>query len=203
MELNPLKIPVSSLAAPAAVVIFAAFLAFSAGRYPQGFSPLDVWMSDLGNPELNPDGAGIFNTGCMIAGVPLILFFAGLYKWYTDELWRNLFVAGAQVAGVAAGISLIMSGYYTELFAGEHIFWLTALFVSLLLALLLANAGLLTHWKYSNWVGYVGMASVAVMAVFVAAKFASVEIPVFEWASLALAMAWTIAMALDMYVTFT
>jgi hypothetical membrane protein len=203
MELNPLKIPVSSLAAPAAVIIFCAFLALSATRFPGGFSPLDTGMSDLGNPQLNPDGAGIFNTGCMIAGVPLVVFFAGLYKWYTDELWRNLFVAGAQLAGVATGVSLIMSGHYPALFVNEHFLWSTALFVSLFVALLLANAGLLTHWKYSNWVGYIGMASVALMAVALAARFATGAPPVFEWASLAIALAWTIAVGLDMYFTFT
>jgi hypothetical protein len=203
MELNPLKIPVSSLAAPAAVVIFCAFLALSAARFPRGFSPLDVWISDLGNTNINLDGAVIFNAGCMIAGVPLIVFFAGLYKWYTDELWRNLFVAGAQLTGIAAGVSLVMSGYYTELFAGEHQFWWTALFVSLFLALLLANAGLLTNWKYSKRASYVGMASVALLTVFLASKLAAAEIPAFEWASLALALVWTIAMALDMYFTFT
>jgi hypothetical protein len=203
MELNPLKIPIGSLAAFAAVIIFCAFLTLSAARFPQGFSPLDVRIGDLGNAGLNPDGAAAFNAGCMIAGIPLIVFFGGLYKWYTGELWRNLFVAGAQLAGVAAGISLIMTGYYPELFAGEHLLWSTVLFVSLLLALLLANSGLLTHWKYSNRAGYVGMASVAMLVVFLAAKFAAAEIPAFEWASLTLALAWTIAMGLDMYFTFT
>jgi hypothetical protein len=203
LELNPLKIPISSLAAPAAVIIFCAFMTLSAARFPQGFSPLDVWIGDLGNAGLNQDGAGIFNAGCMIAGIPLIVFFAGLYKWYTDELWRNLFVAGAQLAGIAAGVSLIMTGYYPELFAGEHMFWSTALFVFLLLALLLANAGLLTHWKYSKRAGYVGLTAVAMTAVFVASVFTTVDIPVFQWISLILALAWTVAMGLDMYFTFT
>jgi hypothetical protein len=203
MELNPLKIPISSLAAPAAVIIFVAFLAISAGRFPQGFSPLDAGMSELGDASLNPDGAGIFNSGCMIAGFSIIIFFLGIYKWYADELWRNLFVAGAQVAGIASGVSLIMFGYYPELFTSEHSFWTTALFVSLFLALLLANAGLFTYWKYSKLVGYVGLTAVAMMAVFVASRFAMAQISVFEWISLALAMAWMIAMAQDMYVTFT
>jgi hypothetical protein len=203
MELNLLKIPISCLAAPAAVLIFGAFLLVSAIGYPQGFSPLDVSMGNLGNGELNPGGAAVFNAGCMISGIPVILFFAGLYKWYTDELWRNLFVAGAQVAGVAAGISLIMTGYYPELFASEHSFWMTTLFVSLLLALLLANAGLFTHWKYSKRVGYVGLAAVAVIAVSVAGKFAGMDVPAFEWASLAFALIWMLAMAVDMYFTFT
>lgn len=202
MELNPLKVPVSSLAAPAAVVIFCAFLALAAARFPGGFSPLTVSMGEMGDPGLNMDGAGIFNAGCMIAGVPVLVFFAGLYKWYGEELWRNLFLGGAQVAGVAAGISLIMSGYYPEIYADEHFFWLTAFFASLLVAVLLANAGLLTLWKYSNRVGIVGMVSIALLAVAATAMLATGEVAVFEWASLALAFAWMIAMAADMYVTF-
>jgi hypothetical protein len=203
MELNLLKIPISCLAAPAAALIFGAFLLVSAGSYPQGFSPLDVGTGDLGNGGLNPGGAGVFNAGCMITGALMVLFFAGLYKWYAEERWRNLFVAGGQAAGFAAGVSLAMTGYYPELFASEHSFWATTLFVSLLLALLLANAGLLTHWKYSNWVGCSGLAAVAVIAVAVAGMFAGVYVPAFEWASLALAFIWMLAMAADMYLTFT
>jgi hypothetical protein len=96
-----------------------------------------------------------------------------------------------------------MTGYYPELFAGEHMFWSTALFVFLLLALLLANAGLLTHWKYSKRAGYVGLTAVAMTAVFVASVFTTVDIPVFQWISLTLALGWTVAMGLDMYFTFT
>ena len=76
MELNPLKVPISSLAAPAGIIIFCTFLALSVARYPGGFSPLDDWISDLGNTNLNPEGAGIFNTGCMISRGPahLVLY---------------------------------------------------------------------------------------------------------------------------------
>jgi hypothetical protein len=202
MELNPLKIPVSSLAAPAAVLVFFAFLLVSARGYPQGFSPLHVSISNLGNGELNPGGADVFNIGCMIAGLLLVPFFAGLYKWYTDELWRNLFVAVAQAAGIIAGVSLFMTGHYPEQFVSEHSFWTTVLFASLLLALLLANAGLLTHWRYSNWVGYVGLAATAVIAVFFAGMLAIGTVPIFEWASIIMALVWSLAVAVDMYFTF-
>jgi hypothetical protein len=47
------------------------------------------------------------------------------------------------------------------------------------------------------------MVSVTVLTVFLAAMLASVEIPAFEWDSWALALAWTIAMGVDMYFTFT
>lgn len=203
MELNPLKIPISSMAAPAAVLIFCAFVLVAASGYPQGFSPLDVSMGNLGNGQLNPGSSAIFNLGCTFAGILLIIFFAGLYKWYTDELWRNLFVGAAQAAGIAAGISLIMTGHYTELFTSDYSLWATALFVSLLVAMLLINAGLITHWKYSKRAGYVGLAAVAVTTVFAAGKLAGVMIPAFEWASLALALIWMLAVAVDMYITFT
>lgn len=203
MELNPLQIPVSSLAAPAAALVFCTFLLVSVQGYPQEFSPLDVSMGNIGNGELNPGGADVFNIGCMIAGFLLIPFFAGLHKWFTDELWRNLFVVTAQAAGIVAGVSLFMTGHYTELFVSEHSFWTTALFASLLLALLLANAGLLTHRRYSNRVGFIGLAATAVIAVFVAGMLAIGIIPVFEWASIGMALVWALAVAVDMYFTFT
>jgi hypothetical protein len=203
MELNPVKIPISSIAAPAAVLVFSAFLLVAALNYPQDFSPLYVSMGNLGNGQLNPDGAAIFNLGCTFAGILLIVFFAGLYKWHTEERWRNLFVGAAQAAGIAAGVSLILAGHYTELFASDYWLWSTALFASLLVATLLINAGLITHWRYSKWSGYIGLAAVAVTVVFVAGKLAGTMIPAFEWASLALTLIWTLAVAVDMYVTFS
>jgi hypothetical membrane protein len=203
MELNPLKFPLSCLAAPACIVIFCAFLTLSIGRFPQGFSPFDNWISDLGNTSLNPEGAAIFNAGCMIAGVPVAAFFLGLYRWYTDELWRNLFIGGAQVAGVASGVALIMVGYYPELYSGEHYAWSAAFFVSLFIALLLASATLFSHRRHSTAVAAIGLIASAVVAVFIAAQLAGVEFPAFEWLSVALAMAWTIAVAIDTYLTFT
>ncbi len=203
MELNPLKVPISSLAAPAGIIIFCSFLALSAARYPGGFSPLDGWISDLGNTNLNPEGAGIFNTGCMIAGVPLITFYIGLYRWYSPELWRNLMVGGVQVAGIASGIALMMVGYYPEIFTAEHYLWAGVFFVSTFLALLLANAALLMHLRYSKWTAIIGLIAVSVLAVFIAGQAASVSYPIFEWIAVALSLAWMAAMAIDTYVSFT
>jgi hypothetical membrane protein len=202
MELNPLKIPISSLAAPLGIVIFCAFTAFSWAQYPDGFSPLDNWISDLGNTNLNPEGAMIFNTGCMIAAVPLVAFYLGLYRWYGLETWRNLMVVGAQVAGIGSAIALIMVGYYPEIFAAQHYLWATIFFVGTFLALLLANAALLMHLRYSKWTAMVGLAAVAVQAVFIAGQAASVGIPVFEWIAVALGLAWMAAMAINTYVSF-
>jgi len=202
MELNPLKIPISSLAAPLGIVIFCAFVAFSWALYPGGFSPLDNWISDLGNTNLNPEGAMIFNTGCMIAGVPLIAFYLGLYRWYGLETWRNLMVGGAQVAGIASAIALIMVGYFPEIFTAQHYLWATVFFVSTFLALLLANAALLMHLRYSKWTALIGLAAVAFQAVFIAGQAASVGFPVFEWIAVALGLAWVAAMAINTYVSF-
>ncbi|OPY25817.1 MAG: hypothetical protein A4E28_02900 [Methanocella sp. PtaU1.Bin125] len=202
MELNPLKVPVSSLAAPLGIVIFCAFVAASVSMYPDGFSPLDNWISDLGNTNLNPEGAAIFNTGCMLTAVPLIAFYLGLYRWYGIERWRNLMLGVAQLAGVISGAALAMVGYYPETFATEHFLWAGIFFVTTFLALLLANAALLMHLRYNKWTAAVGLVAVAVQAVFIAGMAASVGIPAFEWASVALGLAWMAAMAINTYVSF-
>jgi hypothetical membrane protein len=202
MELNPLKLPISSLAAPVGIIIFCAFLAISVARFPSGFSPLDNWISDLGNTNLNPEGAAIFNTGCMIAGIPFIVFYVGLHRWYGPDTWRNLMVGGTQVAGVASGFALMMVGYYPEIFAAEHSLWAGVFFVSTFLALLLANAALFTHLRYSKWTTLIGLAAVAVWAVFIAGQAASVGLPVFEWIAVALGLCWMAAVAINTYVSF-
>jgi hypothetical protein len=69
----------------------------------------------------------------------------------------------------------MMHAYFPELFADVQIFWLTALFLSLTLALLPANAGLITHWKYSKRTGYIGMAAMAVFTVSVVSIVSSVQ----------------------------
>ncbi|HUL62641.1 MAG TPA: DUF998 domain-containing protein [Methanocella sp.] len=203
MQLNPLKVPLVSFAGLAAVVIFCAFAALAIARFPPGFSPSVNWISDLGNTNLNPWGAGVFNAGCEIAGVLVAIFFVGLYPWYTVERWRNLMVAGAQVTGVAAGLSLIMVGLYPEVFASEHYLWSGAFFVSLCLALVLANAALYSHRKFNPVVAVVGLAAAVVVVVFIASKLTAVEVPILEWASVATALIWALAVAVDAYLTFT
>lgn len=198
MEFNPLKIPISTISGIMAIIIFCALVLASMSLYPQGFSPVDNWISDLGNPNLNPSGATFFNGACIITGGLMIIFYAGFYRWYSFETWRNAFIALAQIAGIVSGLSLVMVGIYPEIFE-QHLFWASALFVSSLVAMLLANAGLFTHLDYDSVTAYSGLIAVALSLVFVIAMALSIEVPIFEWLAVGMMMIWVAFVACNMY----
>src|SRR6202795_5011061 len=73
-------LPAYLAAAGVAVYLLFAVLAYS--RYPATFSPMNNnWLSDLGNRNLNPDGADFYVWGCTLAGIFLAGFFASLFVW--------------------------------------------------------------------------------------------------------------------------
>ena len=203
MELNPLKIPISTMAGIAGVLIFLALLIAAMARFPDGFSPLTNWISDLGNTSLNPDGASYFNAACLITGVLMLFYYLGFYLWYTRELWRNALVILGQLAGALSGIALILVGIYPEIYASPHYLWSFVYFLSSLGALILINAGLFTHLLYDNITAYCGLAAIAVTLVFVAGQVLGIEQPVFEWLSVGLALLWATFAALNTYKRFT
>jgi hypothetical protein len=64
-------------AAAGVVYLLFAFLAYT--HYPATFSPQNNnWLSDLGNRDLNPQGANYYVWGCIATGAILLAFFLSL-----------------------------------------------------------------------------------------------------------------------------
>jgi hypothetical membrane protein len=61
--------------------IYVIFTALSMSKYPDIYSPFTNWLSDLGNPLVNPSGALIYNLGCVLTSLVLVAFFIGLRSW--------------------------------------------------------------------------------------------------------------------------
>jgi hypothetical protein len=61
-----------------AVATYVIFPALSMSKYPDIYSPFTNWLSDLGNPLVNPSGALIYNLGCVLISLVLVAFFIGL-----------------------------------------------------------------------------------------------------------------------------
>ncbi len=102
---------VSRYAGVAATAVYIAFTAVSALQ-TQGFSPLGNWLSDYGNPLLNPSGALWYNLGCILTAALLAVFYAGLTRWYRGRRVRKQYVVcviGAQAFGFAAAGCLVMA----------------------------------------------------------------------------------------------
>lgn len=98
--------------------------------YPAAFSPWNNnWLSDLGNRDLNPDGAIFYRAGCSLSGSLMIALFLSLMPWHDNAARReHRLVAWAQVFGVFAGLAMVMTAVYPEDLFDTHQFWSRVLF---------------------------------------------------------------------------
>ena len=102
----------SSFSAVAASIIYVVFTLLAYLHYADAFSPMSNWLSDLGNPQVNQSGALLYNTGCILASVGLLVFFLGLGRWITADGRVRTLVRIAQISGVASSIALIITALF-------------------------------------------------------------------------------------------
>lgn len=102
----------------AGVVAIPVYIAFTyaAHTHNRQINPINFWLSDYGNPLVNPSGAIVYNTGCVITAILLALFYIGMYRWYGRSRASrkfNISYAGAQAGGLINTIFLILTTVYT------------------------------------------------------------------------------------------
>ena len=114
MSKNFFKWPISIIAGIFVIVFYCTFTFISLALFPPPYSPIDNWLSDLGNSSYSPNGAIFYNIGCILTGSALCPFYIGLYKWYMDKTWHKLLIIITQIVGVASGFALIMIGVFSE-----------------------------------------------------------------------------------------
>ena len=159
------------------ILFYCAFTLTSIVLFPRPVSPVNDWLSDLGNSSYNPQGAIFYNAGCVLTGLALFPFFAGFYYWYTDEKWRKSLMVITQAVGFIAAFSLMMIGVFSEDAGAIHHLWSLMFFVFNLLVLILANVSLMTHRKFIKPIGYYGLIVAVINLLFVGLAYTSI----LEW----------------------
>ncbi len=195
---NDLKWQIGSITGSLALIIFL-FTTFTALSLFSGpYTPLNNWLSDLGNPNYNPQGAIFFNLGCIITGIFIIPFFIGLSRWKFDE-GGNLLTT-AQVMGILSAIFLIMIGIFPETSEPWHWIWSALFFLSLLITLILGNASLWSNPKFMRKVAYYGWLVIAVDLFFIAIYnlHTGLPRPLMEWTVVFLSLGWLGAIIYNM-----
>lgn len=177
------------------ILFYCAFTFTSIAFFPRPVSPLNDWLSDLGNSTYNPRGAIFYNAGCILTGLALFPFFAGFYYWYTDEKWRKSLVVVTQAVGFIAAFALMMIGVFSEDAGAIHHLWSLVFFVFNLFVLILANVSLITHRKFIRSIGYYGLAVAVINLLFVGLAYTSL----LEWFTVFTALGYV---ALLSYNTF-
>lgn len=202
------KLPVSAIAGFAAVLGFCICSFIAIALYPGPFNPLFAWMSNLGNVDLNPEGAIFFNAANVFTGILLISFFLGLYIWYDPLRWRTVLLILGQAAGILGSVALIFVGIYPETRITGHLIAADLFFSSLVVTLLILNLALFTHPRFMRWVGWFGFLVVAVNIIFAFSLIAykehldnfnpAIPVPGLEWASVFMALVWVGALSYNM-----
>src|SRR5512143_4301395 len=79
------RVPVCMFAAALGAGIYLTVTLLAYNRYPLAFSPMQNWLSDLGNQIENPIGAAFYNVGVILTALAQGVWFAGLSQWKSNH----------------------------------------------------------------------------------------------------------------------
>ena len=127
-------------------------------RYPLHYSPMNNWLSDLGNPELNSHGSVFYNIGIASTGLMLVMFFLGLVVWKLEgNKVQIIMLRMTQIFGVLGSSCMVLSGIYPINRYEVHAFWSTSLYVLLSSAFIFSAAMLRYHRGVPKWLLFAGI----------------------------------------------
>ena len=132
--------------------IFFSFLAFLV--FPESFDPFNNFLSQLGNYDINPDGAIFYFLAIIFSGILTVLFYWGFYSHFSEEK-PVLVLKVVLILGVANGFSIFMSGIFAESVNYPlHFIFSFSIFFTLLPLLILINVYL---WKTQNYTMFISL----------------------------------------------
>jgi hypothetical protein len=193
--------PWTSIFGLAAVGLYVILTAVAILLFPAPVSPVDIYLSQLGNANYSPDGALFYDLAVILGGLALVLFSITLYRHYAD--WGPKWLRWiALCAGVVNGVGVLMSGVFAEhVDMDVHTSWSYLIFFSLI-PLLLAYS--LVFWKMaggSKGISLVGFAVCAVDIFFLTTILSGGLDPglgsLMEWFSVFSYLLWITLVSLD------
>ena len=171
-----------------AIVCYLACTLLAFAHYPLPYSPLNNWLSDLGNPDLNPAGALFYNMGIVVTAAILLLFFLGLSRWKMENnQTQRLMLLITQGTGMLGAFAMLMSGLYPINSPALHSFFSICLYILLGTAFAFAVAALRYHAACPRWL----------LIVFACTALEDIlsgvfhTVTVFEWVTIALLLCST------------
>ena len=184
-----------------AVVVYVALTIVAVALYPGSTSPVDIYLSDLGNADYSPDGWAVFDLAMILGGLLSLPFFVGIYDRYREKAPRRWLRTGL-VAGIVNGVAVLMAGAVAEhVNLAAHIVWSMLIFVSFL-PLLTAHGWVL--WKlggFSRVVGVYGFVVCLADLGLLGALFATGPDPglgsLMEWVAVFAYLAWVALVSVE------
>jgi hypothetical membrane protein len=145
------------------------------------------WLSDLGNFNVNPQGALFYNIGIVATGVVLVPFFLGLSRWKLgNNRGQHLMLLVTQGFGILGALAMAMGGLYPINFLALHGVFSACLYMLLGTAFAFSVAALRYHPACPRWLLILG-ASTALVDMLYGAFHA---VYVLEWVTTALLLCY-------------
>ena len=208
------KYPIGIIPGVLVIGFFYAFTFISMAFYPTSFSPLNNWLSDLGNSNYNPKGAFLYNLGCILTGAMLFPFYLGMYKFYRKDFYsfnvrhlglevniHKFSVIGIQIVGCLSGFSLIMLGVFPSEYSGPHMIWAGMFFWLNLWVLILGNIALLFHKDFIKPIAIYGWVAATINVIFIFLTIFNIISPLMEWISVSTALGYVALLEFNRYKT--
>jgi hypothetical protein len=198
--------PLGTIFGFAFIVFYISFTIIAIAQFPRTVSPLDMYLSTLGNADISPDGAIFYSSGVILSGLAEILFFIAIYSHYSQYGRRWILIVGL-VAGIINGISVLMSGVYpehaieiidmTNTNVSEHETWSFLIFFSFIPVLLAFSLGFWGMNGTSRWVTLYGFLVCAIDVIFLATVLSDGQGAIMEWFSVLSYLIWVLLVSLD------
>lgn len=174
------------LSAILAVSCYVAFGLLAYMRFPSPYSPMNNWLSDLGNVEINPKGALYYNIGIVSTATFLTLFFLGLSSWKIEKKRIQIIMLRlAQIFGMAGAFCMVMSAIFPINVLAIHRIWSIALYFSLATAFVFLAAALRYHPIVPWWLLILGVTTAVLvnLTIFLPTEYVLEWITVFLFLS--------------------
>jgi hypothetical protein len=198
------KKPWGSIFGLAVVGLYIGFTTIAIIRYPYEVSPLDTYLSMLGNADLSPHGAFFYNLAVILTGVTEIPFFITVYIFHLQYSPKWLLFIG-MLAGLCNGLAVFMSGVNPLRLTGNinaHVTWSYIIFFSLIPVLLVFGAA---FWKvkgFPRFIGLFGFIACAIDIIFLVTLLSGhigVRLgSIMEWFSVFSYLVWITLVSIDM-----
>ncbi len=183
-----------------AVLCYLAFTILAYSRYPLPYSPTSNWLSDLGNPSINPQGAIFYNIGIISTALLLIAFFLGLSVWKIEgNRVQVIMLRLTQAFGILGAFCMILSAIFPINLFKIHSFWSSSLYIMLSTAFIFSVAMLRYHQKVPRWLLILGI-SIALM-VILTSFFPNVYL--LEWITVFLLLSYVALLGIETKVCRT
>jgi hypothetical protein len=193
-KLNPLKWPLVCLSGLLVIILYCSFTFLSFLFFPHPFTPFDNFLSQLGDSDLNPEGAIFYFMAVISTGLMGLGFYWGLCTWYTQNR-ENRVLKVSFTLGLLNSLAIIMSGVFSES-VNYPIHFLSSflIFFTFFPILILINGSLLSHPDFNRIISYYGFLVALIDFIFILMALAGGEIfdraAIMEWLTVFAYFGW-------------